>query len=160
MNSRERLHDLLAGFSHAMLVTRNLGGMLRARPMALAEIDEGGSVWFATSRDSAKVEEVEADAEVCVAFQDSGRYISLTGTARLVDDRAKLAGVWQESWRVWYPQGPGDPNLVLLAVDAHIGEYWDNRGFNGLKYMLRAGKALLTGTQIKIDPNQHHKVVL
>ena len=32
-----------------------------------------------------------------------------------------------------------------------MGEYWDNSGTSGVKYVIEAGKALLTGTRPEID---------
>jgi general stress protein 26 len=157
---RERLQELLGRFPHAMLVTRSAAGTLHARPMALAEIAENGDLWFATGRDSTKVEEIAADSNVCVAFQDSAHFVSMSGRARVVHDRGKIDSLWREGWRIWYPQGKDDPNLVLLVVEAHTGEYWDNSGAEAWKFLFRAGKALMTGTRVEENPGRHHTVPL
>ena len=41
-----KLQELLAEFDLAMLATRTAEGQLRARPMALAEIEPDGTLWF------------------------------------------------------------------------------------------------------------------
>lgn len=46
---RERFHDLLRRFSHGMLVTRTPDADLRARPLAVAAIEEDDDLWFVTS---------------------------------------------------------------------------------------------------------------
>lgn len=157
---RQKLQDLLERFSQAMLVTRTETGDLRARPMALAEVDEGGDLWFATALDSPKIEEIHANRNVCVTFQDKSHYLSVSGLARCVRDRDRIDELWQELWRVWYPQGKDDPSLTLLVVEAHTAEYWDNSSIEGLKYLFKAGKALLKGTRVEVDPDQHHRVAL
>lgn len=159
-NPRQKFQDLLTGFSHGMLVTKTPAGALHARPMALAEIADNGDLWFATGRDSRKVDEVNADEHVCVTFQDGSHYLTVTGTAEAVRDRAKIDELWSDAWKVWYPQGKADPNLVLLKLTADIGEYWDNSSVQGLKFLFRAGKALVTGEGVDIDPDQHEKVLL
>jgi general stress protein 26 len=159
-NPRQKFQELLTGFSQGMLVTKAPDGNLRARPMALAEIAENGDLWFATGSDSGKVEEIHADRNVCVTFQDDSHYLSISGLARCDTSRDRIAKLWQEAWRVWYPQGRDDPNLTLLVVEAHTGEYWDNSSIEGLKYLFRASKALVTGERVNIDPDQHHKVAL
>jgi hypothetical protein len=65
-------------------------------------------------------------------------------------------------WKVWFPGGKDDPNLLLLRVDGKEGEYWDNSGLSGVKYVLEAGKALLTGSRPNVvgDPKIHAKVNL
>ncbi|MBL8850056.1 MAG: pyridoxamine 5'-phosphate oxidase family protein [Planctomycetaceae bacterium] len=157
---RQKLQKLLERFSQAMLVTRTADGHLRARPMALADVDEAGDLWFATARDSTKIEEIHFDRNVCVTFQDSSHYLSVGGLARCETDRDRIDELWQETWRIWYPNGKDDPALTLLVVEAHTGEYWDNSSVEGLKYLFNAGKALLSGERIEIDPEQHHKVAL
>ena len=61
-----------------------------------------------------------------------------------------------------FPGGQDAPGLVLLRVDGRAGEYWDNGGASGLKYLVQAGKALLTGTRPDVgdDPRVHAKVAL
>jgi hypothetical protein len=51
---------------------------------------------------------------------------------------------------------------VLLRVDGQAGEYWDNSDTSGVKYLVEAGKALLTSTRPDLgrDPKVHAKVDL
>jgi general stress protein 26 len=157
-----KLQDLLKEFDVAMLATRTAEGQLRARPMALAEVEPEGTLWFLTDRRSAKVEELERDDHVLVTMQSKARFVSLSGTASPVEDRAKVARLWKVEWQVWFPGGKDDPNLVLLRVDGKLGEYWDSSGTSGLTYLIEAGKALLTGTRpvVERDPKVHSKVEL
>lgn len=157
-----KLNDLLNEFGVAMLVTRGLDGDLRGRPMALAEARPDGSLWFATDRHSAKVDELARDNHVVVTMQSKTKFVSLSGTATAVDDRETLARLWKVEWKVWFPGGKDDPNIVLLRVDGSAGEYWDNSGTSGLKYLIEAGKSLLTGSRPDFgdDPKIHGKVVL
>jgi general stress protein 26 len=158
----DKLRDLLEDFSVAMLVTRTPAGQLRARPMALAEVEPGGTLWFATDRDSAKVEELEADPQVAVTMQSGAKFVSLSGHAQVVDDRQKLAQLWKTEWKVWFPDGQDDPKIRLLRIDGHTGEYWDNSGTQGVKYLIEAGRALLTGDRpdVGADPQVHARVRL
>jgi general stress protein 26 len=157
-----KLHDLLTEFGVAMLVTRTADGSLRARPMALAQAEPNGTLWFASDRHSGKVDELESDGHVAVTMQSKMKFVSLSGRATTVDDRAKLAELWKVEWSVWFPGGKDDPNVVLLRVDGSAGEYWDNSGASGVKYLLEAGKALLTGQRPSVgdDPKVHGKVAL
>jgi general stress protein 26 len=158
-----KLHELLESFGVAMLVTRTKEGELRGRPMALAKADESGNLWFATDRNSPKVHEIQEEEEVAITMQDGSRYVSISGVATVRDDRAKLAELWKTEWKVWFPGGKDDPNITLLEVDGTAGEYWDNSGASGLKYLIEAGKALLSGTRpdnVGEDPKIHGKVTM
>jgi len=157
-----KFRELLEEFGVAMLITRTPEGQLRGRPMALAEVETGGTLWFASDRNSTKVDELARDSHVVVTMQSKTKFVSLSGTAETVDDRAKLAQLWKVEWKVWFPGGQDDPNIVLLRVAGNTGEYWDNSGTSGLKYLIQAGKALLTGTRPDVgeDPKVHAKVAL
>lgn len=158
----DKLKELLSGFETAMLVTRTPEGELRSRPMAIAEIERDGTLWFLTQNDSAKVDEIMDDRQVNVAMQSGLKFVSISGIATAVQDRRKLHKIWNEAWRHWFPDGKDDPSLLLLRVDGRSGEYWDNSGSSGIKYLIEAGKAYLAGTRpdVKHDPDIHAKLDL
>jgi len=160
--THEKMQELLKDFDAAMLVTRSDEGSLRARPMALADVDDDGVLWFLTERGSAKVQEISEEHQVNVAMQSSNKFISISGTAAPVENRQKLDDIWNEAWKVWFPGGKSDPNLMLLRVDGDRGEYWDNSGLSGIKYIIEAGKAYLKGERpdVESDPKIHGKVEL
>lgn len=158
----DRLNDLLAGFETAMLVTRTPEGELRSRPLAVAQIEADGTLWFLTQRDSAKVDEIMEERQVNVAMQSNLKFVSISGIATAVENRRKVNEIWNEAWRHWFPDGKEDPFLLLLRVDGRTGEYWDNSGSSGIKYLIEAGKAYLAGTRPDVDhdPQIHAKVNL
>lgn len=157
-----KLRELLEEFGLAMLVTRTGSGELRGRPMALAEVEPDGTLWFATDRHAAKVDELAHDNHVVVTMQSRTKFVSLSGTAGTVEDREKVSQLWKAEWKVWFPGGKDDPNIVLLRVAGQTGEYWDNSGTSGVKYLIEAGRALVTGERPDVghDPKVHAKVAL
>ncbi len=158
----DKLRGLLEEFGVAMLVTRTAEGQLRARPMALAEVQPDGTLWLATDRHAAKVDELAHDSHVAVTMQSETKFVSLSGTASLVEDQGRAARLWRADWKSWFPGGKEDPNLVLLRVDCGVGEYWGGSGAGGLRYVIEAGKAILTGSRPNVadDPKVHAKVNL
>jgi general stress protein 26 len=158
--ANEKLRDLLEDFDSAMLVTRTAVGELRSRPMAVADLEEGGTLWFVTERHSGKLGKIARDGHVNVAMQSRMKFVSISGTAVAVDDPRKVAEVWNEAWKVWFPGRKDDPTLTLLKVHVERGEYWDNSGMGGIKYLIEAGKAYLSGTKPDLagDPRVHGKV--
>ena len=157
---REHFHKLLKQFHTAMLVTHAGEGRLRARPMAIAQVEDDCRVWFITGAESAKTHEIEADTHVHVICQnDRSAYLSLSGRAELVRDRAKIGELWQEPFRVWFPEGKDDPNIELIAVRPEEGEFWDNEGFNKIKYLFESAKAYVTGQTPEVAEGEQHGVV-
>lgn len=153
---REHVRKLIAGFDTAMLVTRTLDGAMRARPLSIAQKSGDGTLYFSTSIESGKVHELEQDPRVAVVLQGNGKYVSLTGEAHVQRDRALIQQLWSETWRVWFPKGPDDPNLSLLVFEPHEADYWDAAGATGLKYFFEMAKAYVTNTRPSSDQDERH----
>jgi general stress protein 26 len=160
VESHDRFHELLRNFGVAMFVTRTTEGELRGRPMAIADVEPDGTVWLLTDRHSSKVDEIEHDSHVNLTMQSTFKFVSLSGKATPVDNRAKIASLWKEAWKVWFPGGKDDPDLFLIQIHGSSGEYWDNSGLSGVRYLIEAGKAYFKGTRPDLtgDTKMHSKV--
>lgn len=161
--AEEKLIELLRSFDNAMLVS---GGVEpHARPMSIAETSPDGTLWFLTGKDTQKVFEIAENTDAMAVMQSATRYISVTGRARVVDDRARIHKLWKEPMRVWFT-GKDDPNIVLIALEPREAEYWDNKGFQGVRLALRFAKAYVTGDKREAaagerdDVSTHAKVQL
>lgn len=142
--ARERLDAIIDRFDTAMLVTVSLGGKPRARPMAIVEHGADGSLSFATRTDSEKREEILHAPEVAITMQGDGQYLSLSGTARLVDSPSPAPEL-PLSAKPWFPDGVDDPRFLLIVVDPDYAEFWDRSGVRRLQFLWEAGKALVRG---------------
>jgi general stress protein 26 len=159
-DKHEHLYDLVKDFDNAMLVTKAGNGQFHARPMHVAELQRDADAYFATSMESTKIAEIEADPEAMITFQSNSQFASISGTAQVVRDRAEIDRLWSESWKAWFPKGKDDPSLCLLKVQAREGEYWDNSGMKGMRYLFEGVKAILQGERVQTDSDQHAKVSL
>lgn len=152
--------EILSAFNNAMLVTRTSAGQLRARPMAVAKVDSDADLWFITDIDAGKVDEIDDDSNVAVVMQNGSQYLSISGTASVSRDKKAVRDLWQEPWRVWFPDGPDSHSLALVHVQSTSGEYWDTAGLKGLEYLFEAGRAYFAGDRPEVDHDQHAKVSL
>lgn len=157
ISKTKHLNELLESFDTAMLLTRD-GDQNHARPMAIADIEGANTVWFVTSNDSPKAEEIRSDARVSATFQSNRRFVALSGTSSLVRDRARIDALWKESWKVWFPKGKEDPSIALIKVNVEDAEFWDNAGGKGIRYVFEAAKALLSGERPDPVPGAHGRV--
>jgi general stress protein 26 len=156
---RQHLINLIQQFDTAMLVTHN-EGRLHARPMAVAQFDADEAVlWFVTSEDSSKTDEMADAPNVAIILQSSMAEVAASGTATVVHDRERIAALWTEAWRVWFPEGPYAKDIVLVKVELEDSEYWDHRGAKGLRYLFRAAKAYVAGEEPEIAEPEQHGVV-
>jgi general stress protein 26 len=91
-NAVGKLHELVKDIEVAMMTTRRPDGHLVSRPMAIQKDAPGADFWFVTSRDSEKLDELRNDPHLNLGFyKDRTReYVSVSGTAVLTDDRARI----------------------------------------------------------------------
>ena len=159
--AEKKFFELLKQFDNAMLVTHTRSGPLHGRPMAITETSEDGSVWFITAADAHKVDEIEKDAHLLAVMQKDRQFLSVSGRGELHRDKARIHKVWRESFRAWF-DGNDDPNIVLIRLNPTEGEYRDNKGFAGLKFVLKFAAAYVTGKEMRgpDDVNVHAKVTL
>jgi len=160
MDTHSKLVDLIQDFDNAMLVTKTDDGSLDARPMAVAEATDNGELWFVSDRNSGKIADLMLDRDVAVTMQSSSKFVTLSGECRVVDDQSKVDSLWNDAWKVWFPEGKSDPSIVLLKIEPARGEYWDNSGATGVKYMIKAGKAYLQGERAETDESINASVSL
>ena len=142
----KKLAELIKEIDFAMLTTVEPDGSLRSRPMSTQQREFDGDLWFFTRADTPKVDEVEREQNVCVAYArpDRQHYVSVSGKARLVRDRAKIEELWNPAYKAWFPEGLDDPHLTLLRFEADGGQYWSSPG--GMLEVLGAFvKAVATG---------------
>lgn len=126
-DSREKLFALIKDIRFCMMVTQGADGHLFARPMAAQERDETDQLWFFTGADTPKVQEIINNPAVLLSYAapDDNNYVSISGEAAIVKDKAKVDELWNEHLKAWFPQGKDDPNVTLICVTPMTGEYWD-----------------------------------
>jgi general stress protein 26 len=136
---------LIEDMRFAMVTSVRADGSLHARPMAKTGADFRGELWFFTSRSSGKVDEVEGNDHVGVAFCDPGKntWVSIAGRARLEIDRAKIRELWGKPVEAYFPGGPDDPDVALLHVTCDTAWYWDAHA-SKLVRAIEFAKALVT----------------
>jgi general stress protein 26 len=153
-----KLKEMMEDIDFAMLTTLN-NDQLRSRPMSTQEVDENGELWFFTRDDTHKVEEIERDNRVNIAYSkpENNTYISVAGRAELVKDRAKIEELWNPIHKAWFPEGLDDPHLALLKIRIEEAEYWDSPS-STLVQIAGFLKALATGQEA--DSGDHGKIKL
>jgi general stress protein 26 len=126
----EKLRELTKDIDFAMLTTIDIDGSLRSRPMSTQQTEFDGDLWFFTAIDTAKASEVQRDNRVNVSYSrpDDHTYVSVSGSAVLVNDRAKMEELWSPVYKAYFPDGLDDPHLRLLKVEVQKAEYWESHG--------------------------------
>jgi general stress protein 26 len=139
----EIIRRILREVRVAMLTTEGLNGEMHSRPMVTQNIEFDGSVWFFARYDSSKVNEIKYQPRVNVSYMGSSGYASLAGTARIIDDIEKKRELWHEALRLWLPEGPESPDVVLICVKADSGQYWEGNYSGSLDKLTTVAKMFL-----------------
>lgn len=152
--SKEKLYDLIEEIETAMFTTRRADGRLVSRPMATQKRATGADLWFVTARDSEKLIEIGEDPHVNLAYyKDRTReWVSVSGRARIVDDREKVRELYQPNWRAWFGDSggtadgtPDDPRMVLIAVDIELAMFLELNKPQPV-VLFETMKGIITGT--------------
>jgi general stress protein 26 len=112
----EAARRIMTAARYCALVTMGEDGRPRARTMDPFPPDDGFVVWMATNPRTRKVREIRRDRRVTLYYYDAEArgYVTLFGTARLVDDPEEKARRWKPGWEAFYPDR--DRSYLLIEV--------------------------------------------
>ena len=146
--SRDKLWTMIKDIRFAMFTTRHGNGHLHARPMTTQNkaLDDDDSLWFFMSKTGDPVDDLKTDPVVNVVYADpsSDTYVSVSGTAAMIEDAAKKQQLWNKAAEAWFPGGASDPDLALVQVQIIHANYWDVKASKPVQLFAMA-KAVVTG---------------
>ena len=148
----ERAWELMKKIGFAMLVTHD-GDKLRARPMSAYLQRDINAIFFLTDARRHKDEEIAQNPSINLSFADasSQKYVSVTGTAVVSNDRAKIKELFSTPAKAWW-DSVDDPNIRVLKFTPDDAEFWDSPG-SVISYVKMAAAAV-TGTRPDIGENR------
>lgn len=140
----EKIQELTKGKIGLFCTIQN--GEIESRPMSTQAVDEDGTMWFFSHRDSHKNQQIESIDKVYLMYsdQDKHHYLSLTGYAEVIVDKAKIEELWNPFVKAWFEGGKDDPAITLLKVTPVDGHYWDTKD-GKLVTLIKIAVASLTG---------------
>jgi len=108
--------EIIRETHYCALVTIDSTGQPQVRTMNPFPANDELITWFATSRTSRKVREINNNPKVCVYWADhlnAQGYVNITGTATVIDDKELLLKMKRDYWE-------GIPNwqdnFVLIKI--------------------------------------------
>ena len=153
------LYNLIEGMEICMMTTRRFDGRLVSRPMALQQRKEGtADLWFMTSTDTHKLDELEPQPEVNLGFYNSKsrEWVSVSGRARVSQHKGKIRELYKADWKAWLGDmgderdgSANDPRIALIFVEAHSVEYF-KKDRPAVVQFFSFAKALITGEPPKL----------
>ncbi|MCW1923656.1 pyridoxamine 5'-phosphate oxidase family protein [Luteolibacter arcticus] len=141
-----KIQEIVGKAPNCFFSTMAPNGTTDTRPMNVRQVDETGNLWFLSSHDSLKNEELGALPLVELYFQGSTHsdFMHLKGRATISRDRAKIEELWEPVIRTWFTEGKDDPRITVIKVEPTEGYYWDTKHGNAI-----AGIKMLIGAAIR-----------
>jgi general stress protein 26 len=102
---------------YCALITTDGKGSVQARTMDAFAPDENMIVWLATNPRSRKVGEIRRNPRVTLYYFDreNQAYVTIHGTARLVNNTDEKSRHWKEQWSAFYPNRNKDYLLIKVV---------------------------------------------
>jgi general stress protein 26 len=147
----DTIWKLVKSIDFCMFVTWD-GERQRARPLSARPNRDEGRIYFLADVHGAKDEQIEHFPKVTLAFADirGHDYVAITGTARVSDDRAKIAELWSAADRAWWDDA-NDPAIRLISFEPEDAELW--KGPNRIAAAAGLAAAALTGAKPDFGDN-------
>jgi general stress protein 26 len=116
------------------------------RPMSTAGVDDEGSIWFISDKDSQKNHDIAVDPRVKLFYSHPGKSIFLvvSGDAEIIYDRELIEKFWNPLDKTWFKEGKDDPSISLIRVKPDNAHYWDVKG-NRMVNFLKMAASVITG---------------
>jgi len=148
----DRVWELAEKINICMFVTWD-GERQRARPLA-ANVDRAeNAIFFLTDVSGLKDDQIERFPVVTLAFADTSgnKYVSITGKAKVTDDRARIKRLWTPDNKAFW-DSEDDPDIRLITVTPEDAEVWDspNRFVSAVKMLTAA----VTGAKVELGNNR------
>lgn len=149
--AKAKIKELAEAIDFTMMCTDLSSQPFHAIPMSTKRVDEDGSIWFLSGRDSTHNANITKEPAIHLLYSSpsSMQFLIVFGQATIVMDRAALKSLYGKTDDAWF-KGLDDPNLSAIKVKPETAHYWDVKG-SKLVALLRMGVAALTGTQADVS---------
>ena len=123
----KKIKELAKDITTCMFCTEVENLLFKTRPMATLDVDDEGNLWFVSSRNSNKNEEIKTEDRVQLIYAKGGNshFVSISGKARITKDKEKIDELWNSFAKAWFQEGKDDPNISVIEIIPDEAYYWD-----------------------------------
>ena len=126
----EKATHLLAQCENVTIASIDADGYPRPVQMSKIHAKSFNEVWMATSVGSMKVNDFKANNKAGLCYDHYGDGVALRGTVEIITDDTIRKDIWQDWFDHHFPDGPSDPNYVLLHFMGTEATFWINGEFS------------------------------
>ena len=115
----EVARDIIKNAYYATFITIDKEGQPRARIMEPFAPEDDFEIWLATNPRSRKVTQIKDNPRVTIHYFDKNElgYVSLMGTAQIVNDNETKANRWKDGWEKFYVNQKDDYMLIRFIPE-------------------------------------------
>lgn len=148
----DRVWELAEKINICMFVTWD-GERQRARPLASNVERDNEAIFFLTDVNGLKDDQIERFPVVTLAYADTSGYkfVSITGTAKVTNDRARIKDLWTPDNKAFW-ESENDPDIRLITVTPEDAEVWDSPG--RIVSAVKMLTAAVTGAKVELGNNR------
>ena len=151
---RERAWDLAEDIRICMFVTSDENEQ-QARPLDATVKKDEDAIYFLSDAKGSKISQLKKNPAVTLTFSGSSKFVTMNGTAKVTNDRAKIKEIWTATSKAWWDSAD-DPAIRLVTFSPERAELWD--GPNLVVTAVLMLTAAVTGAKPKIG--DHAKVAI
>ncbi len=120
---KEIAREVIIGSKNCALITVDSLGNAYARTMDPFSPEEDFTVWLATNPKSKKVAQIKSNPKVTLYYfdKDDPGYVTIQGTATLVNSEKEKQQFWKEEWQNFYKNRTTDYLLIkVIPYKLHV----------------------------------------
>lgn len=144
----KKFKDYVEDINVCMFTTHTNNEELFARPMATADIDDDGNLYFFSDSSTDKHNEIKENSRVNLSYvdKDENTFVSVSGFAVPSDNKEKMKELWNPAYKAWYPDGLDTDGIELIVVRPETVNYWDGTS-SRMVQLFKIAQAVVTGDQ-------------
>ncbi len=127
-NIQETIQRILITQRYIVLINNGSDGYPAGRVMSAIENSPEGELWFVTHSTSGKVSGLREDPRAMLLWfeQNEQLTVHLKGKIEILEDEETKEQMWHKRWIEIWPEGPKDPDYILLRFIPETMSYFDD----------------------------------
>ena len=125
----KKMKDMAEEIKICMFCTYNAQQVMETAPMSANQIDDDGTFWFLSTKDSTRNTDIQANSATDLIFSQPGKenYLSVHGKSEVLYDKNKIDDLWNPIVKTWFTEGEDDPRITAIKIIPVEGYYWDTK---------------------------------
>lgn len=127
MSLEDRVLEIINSNKIAMFGTIGENGSPYIKAMLLTKNDGLNLFWFCSNTCSKRRNHIMQNPNACLYFYEGFDGVMLTGKAEISYDNDMRLQFWNDDMYYHYPQGPKDPDYMLIKFIAVNGNFYSQK---------------------------------